>query len=171
MNTLVKEAPVSLDLIAPIYRSFYGETVEYSFNFADPLAVALETYQETVANIAPVGIQIKVSSIDSPYASVKDTDYSRGIGYGSLTLIVDGEAAALDLPKDTLLLQSGDFTINGSVNLEVTDLSSGGFSSPFTVNFEIRQNASELQEDPSKIAAEIADNLQGDYEYQFKEQL
>ena len=64
-----------------------------------------------------------MSSIDSPYVTVKDIDYSRGIGYGSLTLIVDGVAASRDLPKDVILLQSGDFTANASVTIEVIDLS------------------------------------------------
>ena len=163
MNNLVKEAPISVDLIAPIYRSFYEEVVEYSFNFADPLAVILDSYQETVIDIAPVGIQIKVSSIDSPYVTVKDIDYSRGVGYGSLTLIVDGVAAAQDLPKDEVLLQSGDFTASGSVTIEVIDLSQGGFSSSFMINFEIKQNALDGQEDEeSKSAAEIADTSQDD---------
>ena len=52
----MKEAPISVDLIAPLYRSFYEEVVEYSFNFADPLAVILDAYQDTVIDIAPVGI-------------------------------------------------------------------------------------------------------------------
>ena len=41
VNSLVRKAPVSVDFIAPVYRSFFGEKAEYIFNFVDPLALVL----------------------------------------------------------------------------------------------------------------------------------
>ena len=43
VNNLLRKAPVSVDFIAPVFRCFFYEKAEYIFNFADPLALILES--------------------------------------------------------------------------------------------------------------------------------
>ena len=67
-GSLAREAPVSIENIAPIYFGFFKEQSEYQFDFADPLAVTLSKGEEgVITGLKPSGIQIKVVSSDLPF--------------------------------------------------------------------------------------------------------
>ena len=94
-----RRAPISTSNIAPVYYAFSSQTTFYKFNFADPLAIELdEGTTEPLFDLTPGVLAIRVSKNELPALVRKEsTDFSNGIGYGSITLSIDGEQAFKEL--------------------------------------------------------------------------
>lgn len=69
MGKLLREPPVAIPSIAPIYIGFFNEQSEYTFEFADPLAIAIKegTSSSVIEGLVPSGIEIKLVSTTLPY--------------------------------------------------------------------------------------------------------
>ena len=95
VGSLEREAPVSLSNILPVYTAFINESVEYEVNFADPLALALQNNPDA-SELVPSGLKIKIISLNMPFVSIEiKTDEEVDVGFGKVTLKVDGTEAEL----------------------------------------------------------------------------
>ena len=76
-------APISLDPIASEYLLYFNETSELIFNFADPMV-----YFEGTRS--PTALSIEMITNSLPFVPTLVTDYSGGVGYGTLKVTIDG---------------------------------------------------------------------------------
>lgn len=91
---------------------------------------------------------------------MKDVDYSQGVGFGTLTLTVDGQAASIDKKFQTSQGAAQDTNTNGSITVKVSDLSPSGQTSMFEIDFQLIEGSDvgiapkHAQQMPSAMTAE-----------------
>lgn len=143
-QSLIREAPVPMNPIAPLYFCFFDEVCYFSFSFADPLAQAIEAGQVTDGELVPQGIKITVVQSTIAYASTQDVEYMEAVGFGRITLMLDGKSARLSNSRADV--------VDGYVLVSVQDVSPGGLTSEFRINFMIKSEEQE-QDQSSKSGA------------------
>ena len=100
--------PISVTELAPVYFCTTLMECQFTYEFADPLAIlqadarlASKPGEEDASERAPLGgIKIMQLSIDPPdVIKIIETDYSKGKGFGDITVSVRNEAAARKIKK------------------------------------------------------------------------
>ena len=85
-ESLIREAPVMLQNMAPAYYAYQGEKTFVKFDFADPLVLR----KEEISDVDPLELQISVESNNLPtVVSLDKVDYSKGTGYGTAMIKID----------------------------------------------------------------------------------
>lgn len=84
-----REAPVAISDTDSIFEGKFNSTETFTLNFANPLVL-----QDEESELELKELQIKVISNELvPIVSLDNIDYSEGLGYGSIDLIIDGNVA------------------------------------------------------------------------------
>lgn len=147
LQSLTLEAPVSVSTIAPLYRVDFNETLFFPFDFADVQALKGMVDQSELGGLK---IRIVENSL-SGALSLSELEFSE-VGFGKLVIRADGVAASEELlPQPGQLESSNDtedseMAITTHVKVEVTDLSPGGLTSTFLINFEFMHLPSDEQD-------------------------
>ena len=78
---------MSLDPIASEYVTYFNETSELIFNFADPEIIQQGNDTEIDSSSA---LSIEMIANSLPFEPSLVTDYSKGVGLGELKVTIDG---------------------------------------------------------------------------------
>ena len=96
IGELLRDPPVSLSPIQPVYIAKFDEKNYFEFKFADPLALDGKTEKDKFARsegLVPNGINISLKSANIPFSHSFKLSYDEGVGFGKLEFIIDGDAA------------------------------------------------------------------------------
>ena len=102
-----------MDVIASEYLLYFNETSELVFNFADPLVYLEDT------SSSPTALSIEMITNSLPFTPTLVTDYSEGVGYGTLKVTINGQAAYVE-STEQLTEDGGEIEINGIVTIRVS---------------------------------------------------
>ena len=136
-----RRAPISLDSIAPTYVTYFNETSELIFNFADPEIIQQGNDTEQDSS-SPLLIEMIANSL--PFVPSLVTDYSDGVGLGELKVTIDGQKAYAEASQQIAEDSSGDIEVNGVVTIRVsyvaTEEETSALSSLFYLNFHVKSH-------------------------------
>ena len=171
-----RRPPVSIQGMESLFFGNFNETTTFELTFADPLALEIaQSANQPLSDILQPG-NLLIEVIENPLMPVvlgADIDYSAGQGYGSIQMIIDGDAAFQRYQELLAKDKNAEPKLEGELTIKVTDLSPGGFSSTFTLPFlvssgiESKPQASEeksIDSEFSQLLAETVGDLLGEAE-------
>ena len=124
----------------------------YRFDFADPIAVELEQgIPQIFEDLTPGKLAIRIEKNELPaFVRNNSIDFSNGVGFGSITLSIDGKEAFKELAARVQSESLNDLAIEGKVIIEVQDTSLGGKKGVFEVNFKVAYQGDSVSEENSE---------------------
>ncbi len=101
---MTRQPPVSERFIAPVYICYTTEETKFNFDFADPIALIRSQNKEVEDDIwvpySYEGIKIVPVSFDYPGVTlIRSIEYSKGKGFGSIEVLIDGQTADSKIDK------------------------------------------------------------------------